>query len=1077
MMKKLLFLLLAFMATVAVNAQLVSRQQALQKAQKFMPGKQFVEGKSVISSRGDVSGRLDAFYVFNADNNGGFVIVSGDDRTTDILGYSKTGNLDMEQLPDNLKWWLESYARQIEALGTSLEPAQKAKARGSDGWDAIEPMIKTQWNQYYPYNMMCPDYHGLDWRDAGFDKNHLIKDNPYYHCVTGCVATAMAQVLYYHEYPENCPALPAYPITSKGWTIKELPATIFEWDKMKETYNGEETDESAEAVAKLMRYCGQAVNMHYNLSNNGGSSAHLFGDVLTEVFGYSKNIRELYRDPYTTSQWEEMIYAELAANRPVLYSGQTAGGGGHQFIIDGYDGNGLFHMNWGWGGMSDDYFVLSLANPNNQGAGGSQTNDAYQFDQSALFGVEPSNAEEVQMPQFVSNISSMKTAVYTRANADVDFTNVRFDGVVYIHYKASTADVNVQFGWALCQNGQIKQVVPSTFEILNAGETYSGSGPYTNTEATLGAGLPSGKYEVCQVYKLDEDAAWSLCSYYWNPSPYTQSMYRTAFLVADVTETTLTVRQTVPSFKVNNITAAEYPSTGSPLDVTLNVTNDGETYEQVVRLWTQKEGEATWTYVAEATRRIDPGMTDDINMSYVPTAAGTYTLKVTNANSNEALKTAKVTVYDSFNAIVGNLKFVCNTGSHQAILAGHTYTSGYNVQLEIPATFVVDGTPYAVTEIADGAFYNCNILSEVTVPEGVKRIGESAFPYCYNLSRVSLPSTLQSIGDNAFYGCPLMSVVAAMQNPVNIARNVFMVTKNVGGEYVETFTTAELYVPIGQKTVYSAADVWKEFPAIYQGELKDITLNGITYTYATGENLAIVKMGDPTILQYQDVVIPSSIPAAGKTYQVKKIADGAFLQIQMNSVTIQPGVEEIGAEAFWNVNGIEEVALPSSVKSIGESAFAYCYYLQTVKLPSTLQSIGENAFYGCPLTSVFAAMENPINIAQNVFMTQEVVGGEYVDVFTSAELYVPIGKKAAYSAADIWKEFLPNINEIEMGSTSLPGDADGNGSVGPEDIKAIVKYIMGGWYEGFNFENANLNGDDKVDASDLVLLINMPKSK
>lgn len=1071
-MKKLLFLLLAIMATVAVNAQLVSRQQALEKAQKFMPGKQFVEGKSVISSRGDVSGRLDAFYVFNADNNGGFVIVSGDDRTTDILGYSKTGNLDMEQLPDNLKWWLESYARQIESLGTTLEPAQKAKARGAGGWDAIEPMIKTQWNQYYPYNMMCPDYNGLDWRDAGFDKN---TGNPNYHCVTGCVATAMAQVLYYHEYPDNCPALPAYTITSKGWTIKELPATTFEWDKMRETYNGDETGESAEAVAKLMRYCGQAVNMKYNL---GASSAHLFGDVLTEVFGYSKNIRELYRDPYTTSQWEEMIYAELAANRPVLYSGQAADGGGHQFIIDGYDGNGLFHMNWGWGGMSDDYFVLSLANPNNQGAGGSQTNSAYQFDQSALFGVEPGNAEEVQMPQFESHIGSMKTTVYNRANADVDFTNVQFDGAVYIHYKASTTDVNVQFGWALCQNGQIKQVVPSTSEILNAGETYSGTGPYTDTEATLGAGLPLGKYEVCQVYKLDEDAAWSLCSYYWNPSPYTQSMYRTAFLVADVTETTLTVRQTVPSFKVNNITAAEYPSTGSPLDVTLNVTNDGETYEQVVRLWTQKEGEATWTYVAEATRRIDPGMTDDINMSYVPTAAGTYTLKVTNANSNEALKTAKVTVYDSFNAIVGNLKFVCNTGSHQAILSGHTYTSGYNnVQLEIPATFVVDGTPYAVTEIADGAFYNCNILSEVTVPEGVKRIGESAFPYSYNLSRVSLPSTLQSIGDYAFYRCPLTSVVAAMQNPVNIARNVFMVTKNVGGEYVEVFTSADLYVPIGQKTVYSAANVWKEFPAIYQGELKDITLNGITYTYVTGENLAIVKMGDPTILQYQDVVIPSSIPAAGKTYQVKKIADRAFLQIQMNSVTIQPGVEEIGAQAFWNVNGIEEVALPSSVKSIGESAFAYCYYLQTVKLPSTLQSIGENAFYGCPLTSVFAAMQNPINIAQNVFMTQEVVGGEYVDVFTSAELYVPIGKKAAYSAADIWKEFLPNINEIEMGSTSLPGDADGNGSVGPEDIKAIVKYIMGGWYEGFNFDNANLNGDDKVDASDLVLLISMPKSE
>lgn len=883
-MKKLLFLLLAIMATVAVNAQLVSRQQALEKAQKFMPGKQFVE-KSVISSRGDVSGRLDAFYVFNADNNGGFVIVSGDDRTTDILGYSKTGNLDMEQLPDNLKWWLESYARQIEALGTSLEPAQKAKARGAGGWDAIEPMIKTQWDQIEPYNLMCPDGDYVDYDEPGYNANN--------RCVTGCVATAMAQVLYYWQCQDGCDEIGQIEIgqdVNQGTiekpdfqfvvdhTFHALPATTFDWESMALTYSIDAIGASADAVAKLMRYCGQAVNMDYNI---GGSSAHLSGDVLTKVFGYSKNIRELYRDPYTTSQWEEMIYAELAANRPVLYSGQAADGGGHQFIIDGYDGNGLFHMNWGWGGMSDDYFVLSLANPNNQGAGGSQTNDAFQFDQSALFGVEPSNAEEVQMPQFLSDISSMKTAVYTRANADVDFTNVQFDGAVYIHYKASTADVNVQFGWALCQNGQIKQVVPSTFKILNAGETYSGSGPYTDTEAALGAGLPLGKYEVRQVYKLNEDAAWSLCSYYWNPSPYTQ--YRTAFLVADVTETTLTVRQTVPSFKVNSITAAEYPSTGSPLDVTLNVTNDGETNEQVVRLWTQKEGEATWTYVAEATRRIDPGMTDDINMSYVPTAAGTYTLKVTNANSNEALKTVKVTVYASFYAIVGNLKFVCNTGSHQAILAGHTYTSGYNVQLEIPATFDVDGTSYAVTEIADGAFYNCNILSEVTVPEGVKRIGESAFPYCYNLSRVSLPSTLQSIGDYAFYGCPLMSVVVAMQNPVNIA--------------------------------------------------------------------------------------------------------------------------------------------------------------------------------------------------QNVFMTWGFVGDEYVEMFTSAELYVPTGKKAAYSAADIWKEFLPNINEIEMGSTSLPGDADGNGSVGPEDIEAIVKYIMGGWYEGFNFENANLNGDDKVDASDLVLLISMPKSK
>ncbi len=103
-MKKVLLTLLAFMVTVAMNAEQISKQQALQKAQQFMPGKQFGEVRSFARSAG--SSEREPFYVFNADGNGGFVIVSGDDRTTEILGYSNTGTLDMEQLPDHLKWWL-----------------------------------------------------------------------------------------------------------------------------------------------------------------------------------------------------------------------------------------------------------------------------------------------------------------------------------------------------------------------------------------------------------------------------------------------------------------------------------------------------------------------------------------------------------------------------------------------------------------------------------------------------------------------------------------------------------------------------------------------------------------------------------------------------------------------------------------------------------------------------------------------------------------------------------------------------------------------------------------------------------
>ena len=108
--------------------------------------------------------------MFNAEGNQGFVIVSGDDRTSEILGYSKTGKLDINQLPENLKGWLEGYARQIEALGTSAKPAEKFMTRGADSWKAVSPLIKTQWNQYEPYNLMCPDGNYVDYYEVGYDE-------------------------------------------------------------------------------------------------------------------------------------------------------------------------------------------------------------------------------------------------------------------------------------------------------------------------------------------------------------------------------------------------------------------------------------------------------------------------------------------------------------------------------------------------------------------------------------------------------------------------------------------------------------------------------------------------------------------------------------------------------------------------------------------------------------------------------------------------------------------------------------------------------------------------------------------
>ena len=297
-MKKLLFTLLVVMVTAAVNAERVSKQDALQKAQVFMPGKQFGEARGFARSANPSEG--EPFYVFNAEGNKGFVIVSGDDRTTEILGYSKTGQLDINQLPENLKGWLEGYARQIEALGTSAKPAEKAKTRGAAGRKAVDPLIQTQWDQYEPYNLNCPDGNHVDYDEAGYDANN--------RCVTGCVATAMAQVIYYWQCQDGCEAIDGYDVYNNDddWNfietnrVKGLPATTFKWDKMKTVYTSGEIGEAADAVAELMRYCGQAVNMDYGTD---GSSAGILPYIMARYFGFGKNARQVVRSLYSLSVW------------------------------------------------------------------------------------------------------------------------------------------------------------------------------------------------------------------------------------------------------------------------------------------------------------------------------------------------------------------------------------------------------------------------------------------------------------------------------------------------------------------------------------------------------------------------------------------------------------------------------------------------------------------------------------------------------------------------------------------------------------------------------------------------------
>ena len=619
-MKKVLFLLLAFMATVAVSAQQVSRQQALQKARLFMPGKQFGEAKSF--ARGDCPTDMEPFYIFNAKDQKGFVIVSGDDRTEPILGYSDKGEITEKNMPENLKYWLECYEIQMKSLGQDKVAGSRG-ATQSASKTAVDPLIRSKWDQDAPYNYMCPsvvvnEVEGesiaryVDIGEEGYDPNN--------RCISGCVATAMAQVMRYWEWPAFCGALDKYDIEKKvngekvvDHSFHGLDATTFNWQSMALTYSSGATGPSADEVAKLMRYCGQAVKMNYRLAADGGSGANVYASDMVNTFGYSKNAKDVKRKYYTVADWEDLIYNELFCHRPVLYAGRSASEG-HQFICDGYDGNGLFHFNWGWSGMCDGYFVLSLANPDDLGNGGGTNTDGFSYDQEAIIGLQKPVGEDGEIPDVFGLIMDDETWVteYSRSSSADDFENVSLPGSIRMNYnfveKGIWPDYSIDYAWGLYQDGVLVNVY-GTASVTLTDEYDSVENSVT---VGLGAGLDDGTYMLRQVYRPQGSESWCPC--------LMQSM---SYIKAAISDNTLTLSKAneeeffSTKIQVNSVAYSPYPlEAGKAAEVTVIFTNNGDAFQELIRLQVNSQ------YVTYVCGSVEPGQTGTVKLHFVPDVNG-----------------------------------------------------------------------------------------------------------------------------------------------------------------------------------------------------------------------------------------------------------------------------------------------------------------------------------------------------------------------------------------------------------------------------------------------------------------------
>ena len=418
-MRRILLCAAVLFAAIQSWAAPVDMKTAKSHAQSFISQKLY-DGKLTAPISGELklihaemnSKMMDraVYYVFNTQN--GFVIVSGDDRAEQILGYGDYP-LDMNNIPNNMRAWLGTYKDQLEYLqaheGMQVEtPSMMAPSLRTA---SVPPLLTAMWDQSAPYYNQCK-INGTQ-------------------CVTGCPATSAAMVFHYWKYPDfPTPEVPAYRCNmSSGWSsnyvnVPALPSVMFDWDNMLDVYTNGYTTAQADAVATLMRYVGQAEHMEYGSDGSGidADSVILIVDAF-KFFGYDEETVRMVKKTssysggqtlYTDAEWAAIMQEELSEGRPIVFCAISGGwfGGGHAFNVDGYDSStNKYHINWGWSGSYNNYFAINAFN------GGGSTYNQYQ---QMVIGIQP----PITMPRLKADANELSMECYKNMTATSTFNLV-----------------------------------------------------------------------------------------------------------------------------------------------------------------------------------------------------------------------------------------------------------------------------------------------------------------------------------------------------------------------------------------------------------------------------------------------------------------------------------------------------------------------------------------------------------------------------------------------------------------------------------------------------------------------------
>ncbi len=523
MAKRLIPVLLSAALCAGANAAYISPADALTRAlggDIKAPASRSAAPMTLDRTFRSASG-APAVYLFRS--SGAAMLLPADDLAEPVLGYFD--NAPEGAMPPQLEWWISEYARQIAWAAEHPAAVSRNLSTDADTREPVAPLLTTVWNQSTPFNDNCP-----------FDGDR--------RAPTGCLATALAQIMNYWEYPAEPTGAITYTDSYghvRSCTFDDKP---FIWADMADDYNADDngsvsyTPAQASAVAWLMEAAGHATQMKYSAMGSGAYTFNL-APAISRYFGYTGPVTMLQRDYYSAEVWENLVYDHIRTVGPVFYTGANFNNMGHAFVCDGYQGNGYFHINWGWGGLYDGYFRLSALTPDGYGIGG--YDGGFNYLQDAVFNIAPPGEPTLSIPEESPITLAGNLTMLYHTNKELHLTS---DEQAYrpgMFYNAGNSTLNVEVGLRAVNTATL-----DTHYLIG----YTGTlAPRQGVKELVVAvnTLPAGTYKATIVVKV-ADGDWSPLAHPASAIDYTNLTIGTNGSIS--AETPVTAEMTVDPLNV-----------------------------------------------------------------------------------------------------------------------------------------------------------------------------------------------------------------------------------------------------------------------------------------------------------------------------------------------------------------------------------------------------------------------------------------------------------------------------------------------------------------------------------------------